>query len=505
MHVGTTVVRRRTLLKGAALGTALAFSPAFYRHALAAPTTEGPGPYGALQDPDANGVMLPEGFTSRIVAVSGEPVLTSGDVPTSYLWHTFPDGSACFPTEDGGWRYVCNSEVPGGLGGAGGIQFDADGNIVDAYSVLTGTSTNCAGGPTPWGTWLSCEENGDDGQVYECDPDGATTQVLPALGSFNHEAVAVDPDNEVLYLTEDTGDGCFYRFLPTSYPDLTAGGQLQAAQLDGDGFVTWLDVSPESAPTPVRLQQPDATRFDGGEGIWFDQLAPGKPGFVYFTTKGTNQVWVLDIAMNRIAVLYDAADFDEPVLTGVDNVTIAPSGDVLVAEDGGNLEIVLISADTREVAPIMRLTGDEHLGSEITGPSFSPDGTRLFFSSQRGRRPGIAPLDISELFGPAEQLPGSGLGITYEITGPFRSERVGIAAQGVLDAPTGDAGDPAQGALPAAGAGGTLAETGGGTMLAGGAALAAAAALRRRQPAEDDAPRGPEAGCPSRPHGGGDA
>lgn len=477
MHVGTPVVHRRTLLTGTVLGTALAFSPAFYRAALAAPVTDGPGPYGPLQEPDENGVQLPAGFTSRVVAVSGTAVAGS-----SYVWHTFPDGAACFPEEDGSYRYVCNSEVPGGQGGVGAILFGADGEILDAYGVLSGTSTNCAGGPTPWGTWLSCEENGDDGEVYECAPDGSAATVLPALGQFNHEAVAVDPDEQVLYLTEDTGDGCFYRFLPTAYPDLTAGGQLQAAQLDGDGRVTWLDVAPESSPTPVRQQQPDATRFDGGEGIWFDQVGPGEPGYVYFTTKGDDVVWVLDIAANTITKLYDAADFDEPVLDGVDNVTVAPSGDVLVAEDGGNLEINLISADDRTVSTLMRLPGAEHAASEITGPCFSPDGTRLYFSSQRG---GL-PLAVPGL--------GGGIGVTFEITGPFRLERVGIAGAGIAadptpqpapeepvtepapdePAPTGGDNDAAPDAD-----GPSLPATGGGAAALGTAAVVAATALRR--------------------------
>ncbi len=428
MHVGTTAIHRRKLLQTTALGAALAFTPAFYRRVLTTPTVEGDGPYGPLQEPDENGVALPEGFSSRIIAESGRPVVgldTLGqEVALPYVWHPFPDGAACYPEDDGGYRYVNNSEVPAaavnglGFGGVGAIRFDADGNVVSAYRVLDGTVGNCAGGATPWGTWLSCEENGDSGQVWECAPDGSFTGVaLPMLGLCNHEAVAVDPVNQHLFCTEDDGASAFYRYVPAPgrYAEAMATGQLraaspedgtlQAAQLDGDGNVTWLDIEDPTA-TPLREQRPEATRFDGTEGIWYDT------GYVYFTTKGDDRVWVHDIAAQTISVLYDADAFPDAPLTGVDNVTIAPSGDVLVAEDGGNLEIRLIAADTREVAPLVRLPGFAHQASEITGPCFSPDGTRLYFSSQRG---GV-------------DTPGAG--VTFEVTGPFRTERVAVAATG---------------------------------------------------------------------------
>ena len=120
----------------------------------------GLGPYGSLEGiaPDANGIILPEGFTSRVIATSGDLVPN-----TTHQWHIFPDGAATFPDGDGGWYYVCNSEVFNFMtnfeshGGVSSVHFNKDAEIIDAFPILEGSHSNCAGGPTPWGTWLSCE------------------------------------------------------------------------------------------------------------------------------------------------------------------------------------------------------------------------------------------------------------------------------------------------------------------------------------------------------------
>ncbi|MGH9027941.1 MAG: alkaline phosphatase PhoX, partial [Acidimicrobiia bacterium] len=357
----------------------------------AIPTTTGepegePVRYGPLRPPDANGLALPDGFSGRVVARAGERV-----PGTDYEWHIFPDGGATFATDNGGWVYVSNSEVPDG-GGVGALRFDRGANIVAAYPILTGTSTNCAGGATPWGTWLSCEET-DAGRVWECDPSGDEPGVArPALGTFTHEAVAVA--DERLYLTEDVEDGALYRFTPASPRDLT-DGRLEVAvvdELDAKNGLRWVEV-PEPNPgpddTPTREQIAGATRFDGGEGI----CAAGDR--VNVTTKGDNRVWRIDLRNSSLHVAYDASTVAEPVLTGVDNVTITPNGDLWVVEDGGDMEVVIVGTDG-VAEPFARVTEQE--GSELTGPAFDPAGHRLYFSSQRG---------------------GDG-GLTYEVTGPFR-------------------------------------------------------------------------------------
>lgn len=117
---------------------------------------------------------------------------------------------------------MSNSELPL-LGGASALRFRADGSVADAYRILSGTDLNCAGGATPWHTWLSCEL-GHRGRVFECDPYGArAARPRLSMGRFKHEAAACDPERRVIYMTEDEPDGCFYRFRPGDWGDLTEG------------------------------------------------------------------------------------------------------------------------------------------------------------------------------------------------------------------------------------------------------------------------------------------
>jgi hypothetical protein len=367
---------------------------------MAAPATAGPGPYGPPGTPGANGIAVPPGFSVREIARANQPV-----PGTAYPWHIFPDGQATYALTDGGWVLVSNSEsiAPSGAGSSA-IRFDANGQVVDAYRILAGTNVNCAGGRTPWGTWLSCEEH-DGGQVWECDPLGRQVPLnRPALGIFKHEAAAVDPVDRRVYLTEDQPDGCFYRFTPTRPGDLSSG-TLEVLVGAPGAAVTWAPVPDPSAIVagPTRRQVATAAHFDGGEGVWYDS------GVVYFSTKGDSRIWSYDTATAVLDVLYDGEATPDAGLTGLDNITVSRSGDLFGAEDNGqaSIDIGIITRE-REAARFLSASGPNHSGSELAGVIFDPSGTRMYFASQRA----------------------FGAGAVYEVTGPFRTDPPAGASPG---------------------------------------------------------------------------
>jgi secreted PhoX family phosphatase len=373
-------VRRREFI-GGALGSvaALAFGGAL-RHG------GGSAGYGPLAAPDANGIRLPAGFRSRVVARGGRPVPGTG-----YRWHPAPDGAACFPASDGGWILVSNSETL--EGGASAIRFRPDGRVADAYRILAGTMQNCSGGATPWGTWLSCEEI-EDGRVWECDPDGRRDALVrPAMGVFKHEAAAVDAAGRKVYLTEDLMDGRLYRFTPDRWPDLAAG-TLEVATVVPGGTLRWTRVpDPAARRTPCRRQVPASTPFKRAEGIWIED------GVLYLATTGDSRIHAYDMRGGRVEVVYDGLAARDAPLIRVDQLTASPAGELFVCEDLATEEIhVGVLARSGEVSRFLAVTGREHDGSELTGVAFDPSGRRMYLASQRA----------------------AGAGAVYEITGSFR-------------------------------------------------------------------------------------
>jgi len=378
---GPTRLSRRRVLKAGLLGGALLAMDA------CVPPGSGSTRYRSLGPPDANGLQLASGFSSRIVARSGDSVGPSG-----YSWHGAPDGGRCF-WAPGGWIYVSNCEMDAGAGGVGMLRFDLAGNVVDARRILDNTNRNCSGGHTPWGTWLSCEEVAD-GRVYEVDPFGVQApKARNAMGRFQHEGAAVDAARQVAYLSEDEPNGLLYRYRYGAPNDLSSG-VLEVARVDA-GAVSWLPVpDPTGKSQPTRTQVPGATPFAGAEGIWYDR------DVVNFATKYDDKVWAYDVVAGRISVVYDWTTKANPVLRGVDNIAVR-NGDIFVCEDMGTIgfpddpEICVIEPNGI-VSVFVRAVG--HRLSELTGAAFNPAGDRLYFSSQRGT---------------------DGRGITFEVTGPF--------------------------------------------------------------------------------------
>lgn len=379
---------RRRLLKWTGTTTAMAMTTA-----IAAACVPEPGFTGV----DQFGVRTLPGFTTRIIAESGKSV-----PGTNFYYRAFPDGAATFvdPERPGGWYLASNHEIPA-VGGVSSIRFNASGDVVDAFSICDNTSLNCAGGATPWGTWLTCEEY-DWGHVWECDPTGKSpAQQRPQMGAFKHEAAVVGPDHNV-YMTEDVRDGALYRFVPNTPGDLRRG-VLEVATGDAAvGTVVWKRVPnpiPGFLDTPCRKQVPDTIAFNGGEGM---AILGTK---VLFATKGDDRIWEYDIAtaMNRIR--FQAGQ--SASLSGVDNLWIdEQSGAVFVAEDGGDMQVVILRNDNT-LFMVAQIPGQQW--SEITGPCMSPDRKHLYFSSQRG------------VLGTTSEPAGLPVGITYAISGPWDS------------------------------------------------------------------------------------
>lgn len=472
-------VRRRSFFKGGValaaaapfVGTLQAFAARQAQAATQVLPAAGPyGPVAPVKDKTTGLelLQLPEGFNYKTFSWAGDLMADGQTIPGGH------DGMGVITVRSGrgGEEIVLvrNHELGTGSrieapavyddvtlsngqqisGGNTNIYFPRGmGQEIRTEASLGGTRTNCAGGVTPWGTWLSCEENTSDyssqggtthGYVFEvtADPQQTTATPIRDMGRFKHEAVCVDPLTSFVYLTEDSRNQAgYYRFMPHNTTQRTgaleAGGRLQAAKIKGMSNamllapelgqthqLEWVDIAePDSAPVGgasgpyAQARDAGALTMSRGEGIWYHD---GK-AYIVDTSAGRDSsgaegrgdgcVWMHDLATDVITCIF--VSNDKIIANNPDNITVSPRGGVLLCEDGGGVndmfgygERVLglteqgeafvfaknnvVFSDVEAAEAGKKVSGGDYRNKEFAGACFDPSGHFLFVNVQT---PGI--------------------------------------------------------------------------------------------------------------------
>ncbi|SMF25170.1 alkaline phosphatase PhoX [Pseudobacteriovorax antillogorgiicola] len=371
-------------------------------------------PQGQLLKDKDKILDLPKGFSYKVLDKSGQKM------DDGYVSPGRPDGMGCFqlgddlvllrnhemsPSHRDPRPYPTSKDAPkeaydaNGFGGVTRLVLDAKAKTTKSRNlVLTGTHINCAGGVSPWG-WLSCEETvaENHGYVFLCDPKANKVQKAQAIknyGRMNHEAVCIDPADHTAYLSEDRGDSCFYRFVPKDKAKPFGDGRFQAMMVQGEPkkhlssskakvgktwSVTWIDIPNQDSPHDDlrhRSQAQGAAVVSRGEGLWYAD------GEVYLvSTDGgptkTGQIFRYNIAKQTLTLI--AQSENPAALDSPDNITVSPSGLVVVAEDGGRTPHLRIIGKEGQIYDLAKNAAGY---GEFTGVCFSPDGKTLFANLQ---------------------------------------------------------------------------------------------------------------------------
>ena len=439
---------RRTFLRRGAMGAgafwALSLNPYMARRAHGAGIKS---PYGSISPKidDTTGLpllKLPDGFRYQSFSWTGDTMADGVKCPNLH------DGMAVVDTQANSGHLILVRNHEGGSGvpyltkpsityaadGAGGttnLVFDTKhGRWLKDWSTLAGTVRNCAGGVTPWGTWISGEETFGPvhGWSFEVDAQKGSRKPIIDMGRFSHEAMMVDHTTGYVYETEDASPSGFYKFVPHVPGQLHAGGDLFMLKVkDQENFdfgpvdeigetwdVEWVRIADPSAKTKTTyLQGADAPNFGAGfsrlEGCWWGD----RTGYFLSTNggpAGEGQVFEYDPAAETLKLIYvspGAEDLDNP-----DNITVTPRGGLLLCEDaagdgfiGERLVGLTLDGNTftfaqnnmiLEKAYNDRIAAGDYTRSEWAGACYSPDGVWLFVNIQTP-------------------------GVTFAITGPWGS------------------------------------------------------------------------------------